>query len=50
MLPGDSVTLYFRSDLTFNFDSLLTSTIPDTAVILEVPVDILEDSLDIEEE
>ena len=50
MLPGDSVTLYFRSDLTFNFDSLLTSTIPDTAVIVEVPVDILGDSLELEEE
>jgi len=50
MLPGDSVTLYFRSDLTFNFDSLLTSTIPDTAVFVEMPVDILQDSLELEEE
>ena len=50
MLPGDSVTLYFRSDLTFDFDSFLSSTIPDTAVVLDVPVDVLEDSLELEEE
>jgi beta-lactam-binding protein with PASTA domain len=50
MLPGDSVTLYFRSDLTFDFDSLLSSTNPDTAVILELPADLLRDSLELEEE
>jgi len=51
LLPGDSVTLYFRSDLTFDFDSLLRSTNPDTAVILDLPADdILGDSLELEEE
>jgi len=50
MFPGDSITLYFRSDLTYNFDSLLRSSNPDTAVILDMPVDILGDSLELEEE
>lgn len=48
--PGDSVTLYFRSDLTFDFDSLLRSNNPDTAVILDLPGEILIDSLELEEE
>jgi beta-lactam-binding protein with PASTA domain len=50
MYPGDSVTLYFRSDLTFDFDSLLRSNNPDTAVILDLPEEILTDSLELEEE
>jgi beta-lactam-binding protein with PASTA domain len=50
MFPGDSITLYFRSDQTFNFDSLLISNNPDTAVILDLPADILGDSLELEEE
>jgi eukaryotic-like serine/threonine-protein kinase len=50
LFPGDSVTLYFRSDLTFDFDSLLRSNNPDTAVFLDVPIDILGDSTEIEEE
>jgi len=50
MFPGDSVTLYFRSDKTFDFDSILISNNPDTAVILDVPIDILADSLELEEE
>jgi beta-lactam-binding protein with PASTA domain len=50
LFPGDSITLYFRSDLTYDFDSLLRSSNPDTAVILDMPVDILGDSLELEEE
>jgi len=50
LYPGDSVTLYFRSDLNFDFDSLLRSTNPDTAVIEDLPADILLDSLELEEE
>jgi beta-lactam-binding protein with PASTA domain len=48
--PGDSVTLYFRSDLKFNFDSLLISSNPDTAVIQKVPADVLGDSTELEED
>jgi beta-lactam-binding protein with PASTA domain len=44
MFPGDSITLHFRSDLAFNFDSLLRSNNPDTAVILDQPIDTLENS------
>jgi beta-lactam-binding protein with PASTA domain len=44
MFPGDSITLYFRSDLTFNFDSLLRLNNPDTAVIIDQPIDTLENS------
>lgn len=50
MLPGDSITLYFRSDLTFNFDSLLRSNNPDTDVIVDQPIDLLENSDELEEE
>jgi len=50
MLPGDSITLYFRSDLTFNFDSLLRFNNPDTAVILDQPIDSLENYDEFEEE
>jgi beta-lactam-binding protein with PASTA domain len=50
MRPGDSITLYFRSDLTFNFDSLLRSNNPDTAVIVDQPIDLLENSDELEEE
>jgi beta-lactam-binding protein with PASTA domain len=50
LFPGDSVTLYFRSDLRFNFDSLVVSINPDTAVIVDVPADILSDSLELDEE
>jgi eukaryotic-like serine/threonine-protein kinase len=42
--PGDSITLYFRSDLAFNFDSLLKLTNPDTAVFLNQPIDTIENS------
>lgn len=50
LMPGDSVTLYFRSDLSFDFDELIHSTNPDTAVILDLPDDLLNDSLELEEE
>lgn len=50
MFPGDSVTLYFRSDLAFNFDSLLKYNNPDTAVILDQPIDSLENYDELEEE
>jgi beta-lactam-binding protein with PASTA domain len=50
LLPGDSITLYFRSDLTFNFDSLLKSTNPDTAVVVDQPIDTLENADELEEE
>jgi eukaryotic-like serine/threonine-protein kinase len=50
LYPGDSVTLYFRSDLTFDFDALLQSNNPDTAVVIELPPDVLGDSLELEEE
>jgi beta-lactam-binding protein with PASTA domain len=46
LYPGDSVTLYFRSDLTFDFDSLQNSANPDTAVILDVTVDLPADTLE----
>jgi eukaryotic-like serine/threonine-protein kinase len=49
LYPGDSVTLYFRSDLQFDFDSLLSSSNPDTAVFLEMPSDTLTDSLELED-
>lgn len=44
--PGDSITLYYRSDLRFDFDSLIQKINPDTAVILEAPEDLVEDSID----
>jgi len=44
MFPGDSITLYFRSDLTFDFDSLLRLNNPDTAVFLDQPIDTIENS------
>jgi len=50
MLPGDSITLYLRSDLTFNFDSLLRSNNPDTVVIVDQPIDLDENSDELEEE
>jgi beta-lactam-binding protein with PASTA domain len=50
MLPGDSVTLYFRSDLAFNFDSLLRNINPDTAVIVNQPLDSLDNGDELEEE
>jgi eukaryotic-like serine/threonine-protein kinase len=46
MRPGDSVTLYFRSDLNYNFDELLQTTNPDTAVILDLPIELPGDSLE----
>jgi eukaryotic-like serine/threonine-protein kinase len=49
LMPGDSVTLYFRSDLTFDFNALLESTNPDTAVILDMPTDTIADSLELED-
>ncbi len=48
--PGDSVTLYFRSDLSFDFDELLRSDNPDTAVVIELPPDVLADSTELEED
>jgi eukaryotic-like serine/threonine-protein kinase len=47
--PGDSVTLYYRSDLRFDFDSLVRNTNPDTAVILNMPADTVADSLEMED-
>ncbi|HNQ82157.1 MAG TPA: PASTA domain-containing protein [Bacteroidales bacterium] len=46
LYPGDSVTLYFRSDLTYNFDDLLNSVNPDTAVFLDLEVEMPTDSLE----
>ena len=48
--PGDSITLYYRSDLRFDFDSLRQSINPDTAVVLEMPEGLGEDSTEFEEE
>lgn len=45
--PGEAITLYFRSDLTFDFDSLRVILNPDTAVVLE-PIDFIEDTVDYE--
>jgi beta-lactam-binding protein with PASTA domain len=50
LFPGDSVTLYFRSDLTFDFDELLKSNNPDTAVVIELSPDVLSDSTELEED
>lgn len=50
LMPGDSVTLYYRSDLTYNFEALIQSANPDTAVILDMPaVDVPADSLELED-
>jgi len=50
MFPGDSVTLYFRSELTYDFDSLLRYTNPDTTVVLD-SLDLMKiDSTELEEE
>jgi beta-lactam-binding protein with PASTA domain len=49
LLPGDSITLYFRSDLNLDFDSLVRSVNPDTAVILDIPIEYLSDSLELVE-
>ncbi len=48
--PGDAVTLYYRSDLRFNFDSLRQRVNPDTAVYLEIPEGLGEDSTEYYEE
>jgi beta-lactam-binding protein with PASTA domain len=50
LYPGDSVTLYFRSDLGYDFDSLLKYNNPDTAVVLDSLNTIMIDSLEFEEE
>lgn len=50
MLPGDSLTLYYRSDVRFNFDSLRNRINPDTAVLLEIPEGFGEDSTEFDEE
>lgn len=50
MYPGDSVTLYFRSDLDFDFDSLLSTINPDTAVVLDSLDAMMIDSLELEED
>lgn len=47
--PGEAITLYLRSDLYFNFDSLKTIINPDTAVFLE-PIDLNENLEDYETE
>jgi eukaryotic-like serine/threonine-protein kinase len=44
MFPGDSISLYLRSDLAYNFDSLLRLNNPDTAVINNQPIDTIENS------
>lgn len=46
LLPGDSVTLYFRSDKNYNFEELLKTANPDTAVILDLPIEIPTDTLE----
>lgn len=48
--PGDSITLYFRSDLRFDFDSLRQQINPDTAVFLTIPEGLGEDSTEYNEE
>jgi beta-lactam-binding protein with PASTA domain len=50
MFPGDSVTLYYRSDLRFDFDSLKRNINPDTAVYIEFPEGFGEDSTELNEE
>jgi eukaryotic-like serine/threonine-protein kinase len=50
LYPGDSLTLYFRSDLRYNFDSLRQYINPDTAVILQAPDGLGADSTELEEE
>jgi beta-lactam-binding protein with PASTA domain len=50
LFPGDSVTLYYRSDLRYNFDSLKQHINPDTAVYLELPEGFGEDSTELNEE
>lgn len=50
MSPGDSITLYFKSDLAFNFDSLLRFNNPDTAVILNQPIDTTDNSDELPDE
>ena len=50
MYAGDSVTLYFRSDLRFDFDSLRQQINPDTAVYIAVPEGLGEDTTELNEE
>ena len=50
MHPGDSVILYFRSDLGYDFDSLLKYNNPDTTVVLDSLNTIMIDSSEFEEE
>jgi beta-lactam-binding protein with PASTA domain len=50
MYPGDSVILYFRSDLNFDFDELLNSANPDTASVLDTQTEMVIDSSELEEE
>lgn len=44
MYPGDPITLYLRSDVGYDFKSLLRLTNPDTAVIIDQPIDTIENS------
>lgn len=48
--PGDSVTLYFRSDLVFNFDSLYKELNPDTATYINEEDSGAVDESDLEQE
>ena len=50
LYPGDSITLYYRSDLSFNFDSLKQLINPDTAVIINVPANLDADPTELDEE
>ena len=50
LYPGDSLTLYYRSDAGYDFDSLRQHIKPDTAVILVAPADLGVDSTELEEE
>lgn len=49
LFPGDSVTLYFRSDEHFDFNELLQSNNPDTAVVIELSPESV-DSTELEED
>jgi beta-lactam-binding protein with PASTA domain len=50
MRPGDSLTLYFRSDQHFDFNEFLRTNNPDTAVFEGLPEGAVIDSTELEEE
>jgi beta-lactam-binding protein with PASTA domain len=48
--PGDSLTLYFRSDQHFDFNEFLRTNNPDTAVFEGLPEGAVIDSTELEED